>query len=204
MTEKNSAEAAKTEKGAEAAVGSEPPKKPLIKPKKIFKPKKVTFKSDTSQQYRTRHIRLSSLESATLIQQTLLDFQKELAERPMDDPDKEFIDQEKLEKFFARLAKKYSTCPTRALGGDLQWIHKKMEDIDTTIMTSELIDVVINGERFKIPPPVKTPLGYHIVLICESKALPKKKMKKVERTIVDDIHGNASEEKAKVWKDAPN
>lgn len=204
MTEKDVANTAKAEKNSEGSAGEKPPQKPVIKPKKVFVPKKVAFKSDKPQQYRTRHIRMSSLESATLIQQTLVDFQKELAAQPMEDLDKEFIDQGKLEKFFARLAKKYSTCPTRALGGDLQWIHKDMEDIDTAIITRELVEAVCKTERFKIQPPVKTPLGYHILLICESKALPKKKKKQVEHTVVDDIHGNAPQEKPKVWKDAPN
>jgi len=52
-----------------------------------------------------------------MIRQTLLEFQKELEDKPADDPDKEFHDREKMEKFFARLAKKYSSCMTKRLGG---------------------------------------------------------------------------------------
>ena len=100
--------------------------KPKPKPRKAFIPKKLVKKTDKPQEYRVRQIRVSTLESANLFRQTLIDFQKELASEPIEDPDKPLHDQEKIENYFIRIAKKYSTCPTRALGGDLDWIYKGM------------------------------------------------------------------------------
>lgn len=154
----------------------EPPR-PAIKPRKVFVPKKVTPKTDKPQEYRTRHIRVTSLESANVFRQTLLDFQKELADQPSDDPDREFEDRKKMEAFFARIAKKYSVCPTRIIGGDLEWVYKGMSFNDE-ILTEELINAITQTEKFVIPEPVKTKLGYHIVLVCETQILRKKEEKK--------------------------
>ena len=124
-------------------------------------------------EYKVRHIRLSAPDAAQLIRQTLLDFQKELAEKPVDDPDKEYHDREKVEKFFATLAKKYSNCSTKGLGGDLGWIYKGIK-ITGTLLTEDLVDTILKTESYTIPEPVKTELGVHIILVCESQVyIPK-------------------------------
>ncbi len=143
-------------------------KKPKIKPRKIFKPKKAKIKTDKPLEHRVRHIRLSSIEPAKLIRQTIVDYQKELAAEPSNDPDKEFIDYEKIEKFFGRLAKKYSTCPSRMVGGDLDWIHAKTPEKDD-LLTEDLRDEIMKGQKFVVSEPVKTTLGIHLVLICETR-----------------------------------
>lgn len=178
--------------------------KPVIKPRKIFVPQKLVHKSDKPMEYRTRHIRLSSLGAAQLIRQTILDFQKEMAEQPKEDLDKDFIDQQKVESFLGKFSKKYSTCPTRALGGDLDWISKDMEIMDKNILTPALVETIMNTEKHNIPDPVKTELGYHIILVCETRILIKKQARKEERTIVDEIHKNAPVGEQKTWGDAPN
>jgi parvulin-like peptidyl-prolyl isomerase len=143
------------------------PVRPKIKPKKAFVAKKAVLKTDKPMEYRVRHIRLSALDAAQLIRQTLLDFQKELAEMPVDDPDKEYHDREKIEKFFSTLAKKYSNCSTKGLGGDLGWIYKGIK-ITGTLLTEDLVDTILKTESYAIPEPIKTELGVHIILICES------------------------------------
>ena len=110
----------------DAEAETKPRPKPKPKPRKAFVPKKLVKKSDKLQEYRVRHIRVSSLEAANLFRQALIDFQKELNAELLEDPDKPFHDQEKVEKYFIRIAKKYSICSTRALGGDLGWIYKGM------------------------------------------------------------------------------
>jgi len=183
------------------------PAMPVIKPRKKFVPKKAAFKPGQALERRVRHIRLTSQEAAQLVRQTILDFQRELAEKPMDDPDKEFLDQKKLENFFDRLARKYSACPTRALGGDLAWVYKGMEITDKTVLNDTLIDAIGKIEKHKIPEPVQSPLGHHIFLVCETRPIKKKAAKKTERTIVDDIHKDAVRgEHPKAWKSdvAPN
>jgi len=144
-----------------------PPTKPKIKPKKVFVPKKQVLKTDKPMEHRVRHIRLSSMDAAQLIRQTLLDFQKELADQPTDNPDKEFHDREKLEKFFAKLAKKYSNCTSKGLGGELGWIYKGIKTADN-ILTQDLVDTILQIEKYTVSEPVKTKLGIHLLLICES------------------------------------
>lgn len=147
---------------------SETKPKPKPKPRKAFIPKKLVKKTDKPQEYRVRQIRVSTLESANLFRQTLIDFQKELASEPIEDLDKPLHDQEKIENYFIRIAKKYSTCPTRALGGDLDWIYKGMV-VQEEIVTLELINTITQSEKYVIPEPVKTKLGYHIILLCENR-----------------------------------
>jgi peptidyl-prolyl cis-trans isomerase C len=151
---------------------AEKPKRPVIKPRKVFKPKKVKIQTKKPLEHRVRHILVSSLEAAQIIRQTVLDFQKELADEPSDDPDKVYQDYEKIEKFFARLAKKYSVCPSKAVGGDLEWIYPKMPVIEG-ILTEDLRDEILKCEKFVIPEPIKSRFGLHIVLICETQICKK-------------------------------
>jgi parvulin-like peptidyl-prolyl isomerase len=145
----------------------EAPKRPVIKPRKVFKAKKVKIQTKKPLEHRVRHILMSSDEAANLIRQTVIDFQNELAAEPTDDPDKEYQDYEKIEKFFARLARKYSVCSTKAVGGDLEWIYPKMPEIEG-ILTADLRDTILKCEKFVIHEPIKSKYGYHVVLACET------------------------------------
>ena len=118
-------------------------------------------------EHRVRNIRMTSLESAKMIWETLIDYQNDLAQQEMDDPDKPFHDWEKIEKFFIRLAKKYSACISKNLGGSLGWVYQGMEITPQTI-NQELINSVFQSEKFKIQEPIKTNLGFHIIIVCES------------------------------------
>ncbi|SVE35157.1 uncharacterized protein METZ01_LOCUS488011, partial [marine metagenome] len=82
--------------------------------------------------------------------------------------------------YFIRIAKKYSTCSTKVLGGDLDWVYKSMnikteskfgalEMNNEEKITSELIDAITQSEKYSIPEPIKTKLGYHIILSCENR-----------------------------------
>jgi len=157
----------------------EKPKRPPIKPRKVFKAKKVKIQTKKPLEHRVRHIRVSSEEAANLIRQTILDFQQELADEPTDDPDKVYQDYEKIEKFFSRLAKKYSVCSTKMLGGDLEWVYPKMPEMEG-ILTNDLRDAILKCEKFVVPDPVKTQLGYDIVLVCETQ-ICKKLMEEQEK-----------------------
>ena len=170
----------KSAKEPVVGLDSQPKPKPKPKLRKAFVPKKLIKKSDKPQEYRARHIRVSTLESAIIFRQALIDFQKELASEPIDDPDKPFHDQSKIENYFIRIAKKYSTCPTKFLGGDLDWVYKGMNiQLAVTFgalemkqeekVTLELIDAIIQSEKYVIPEPIKTKLGYHIILSCENR-----------------------------------
>ena len=151
------------------------PVKPKPKIKKVFVPKKTTFTTDKPMEHRVRNIRLTSKESAKMIWEILIDFQNDLAKAEMDDPDKPFHDWEKVEKFFIRLAKKYSICQSKKIGGDLGWVHRDME-LSEQIITSELVDKIMKLEKFIIPDPIKSNLGFHILMVCESQIhTPKEK-----------------------------
>ena len=155
------------------------PIKPKPKIKKAFVPKKKTFTTDKPMEHRVRNIRMTSLESAKMIWDTLIDYQNELAQLEVEDPDKPYHDWEKMEKFFTRLAKKYSICTSKALGGSVGWVYKGM---DITTMDQELIDTLIATEKFKIPEPIKSKLGFHIIMVCESQIhTPKEKPKEEEK-----------------------
>ena len=143
------------------------PIKPKPKIKKAFVPTKKAFTTDKPMEHRVRNIRMTSLESAKMIWETLIDYQIDLAQQEMDDPDKPFHDWEKIEKFFIRLAKKYSACISKNLGGSLGWVYQGME-ITPQTMNQELINSVFQSEKFKIQEPIKTNLGFHIIIVCES------------------------------------
>ena len=154
---------------------SKQPVKPKPKIKKVFVPKKTTFTTDKPMEHRVRNIRLTSKESAKMIWEILIDYQNDLAKTEMDDPDKSFHDWEKVEKFFIRLAKKYSICQSKKLGGDLGWVYSDMT-LPEQIITSELVDKIMKLEKFIIPDPIKSNLGFHILMICESQVhTPKEK-----------------------------
>ena len=158
----------KTAQEPKVSVDTETKPKPKPKLRKAFVPKKLVKITDKPQEYRARQIRVSTLESANIFRQALIDFQKELASEPINDPDKVFHDQEKLENYFIRIAKKYSTCQTRALGGDLGWICKGM-NAQEEMITLELIDAITQSEKHIIPVPIKTKLGCHVILLCETR-----------------------------------
>ena len=143
------------------------PAKPKPKIKKVFVPKKTTFTTDKPMEHRVRNIRLTSKESAKMIWDILIDFQNDLAKEEMDDPDKPFNDWGKVEKFFTRLSKKYSICQSKKLGGDLGWVYRGM-DLPENIITTELVEEIMKLEKFILPEPIQSKLGFHLLMICES------------------------------------
>ena len=157
------------------------PIKPKPQIKKAFVPTKKTFTTDKPMEHRVKNIRMTSMESAKMIWETLIEYQNELTQQEMDDPDKAYHDWEKMEKFFTRLAKKYSACMSKTLGGSLGWVYKEMEIAPQT-MNQELIDNIMKAEKFKIPEPIKTKLGFHIIMICESQVhTPREKFVEEEK-----------------------
>ncbi|MBM14944.1 MAG: hypothetical protein CMH75_02460 [Nitrospina sp.] len=143
------------------------PAKPKPKIKKVFVPKKTTFTTDKPMEHRVRNIRLTSKESAKMIWDILIDFQNDLAKEEMDDPDKPFNDWGKVEKFFTRLSKKYSICQSKKLGGDLGWVYRGM-GLPENIITTELVEEIMKLEKFILPEPIQSKLGFHLLMICES------------------------------------
>ena len=143
------------------------PAKPKPKVKKVFVAKTTIFTTDKPMEHRVRNIRLTSMESAKMIWEILVDFQTDLTKQEIDDPDKSFHDWQKIEKFFSRLAKKYSICQSKRLGGNLDWVYQAMP-VPEQVLTPELLNEIMKLEKFIIPEPIQSNLGYHIIMICES------------------------------------
>ncbi|QPJ66575.1 MAG: hypothetical protein G3M78_14660 [Candidatus Nitrohelix vancouverensis] len=143
------------------------PVKPKPKPRKVFVAKKV--KLDKPMERRVRHILISTKEAAAMFRDTLLEFQKELAEKPSEEAEKEYEDWKKLENLFSRLAKKYSCCTTKTIGGSLDWIYKDMPISEhMNVLNPELVEAIMEADTSTIPEPVKSPSGYHLIMICET------------------------------------
>ncbi|MFQ5482468.1 MAG: peptidylprolyl isomerase [Nitrospinaceae bacterium] len=161
-----------------APEGGKPPVKPKVKPRKVFVPKKVKAKTEKPMEHLTRHIVVSSLEAAEMIRKIVVDYQEELAAEAADNPDKVYQDYDKTEKFFKRLAKKFSTCPSRQVGGDLDWIYTGMPTPET--LTPDVIDAILKTEKMSLPEPVKSKLGHHVILVCDTKISKRKAESKPE------------------------
>jgi len=63
---------------------------------------------------------------------------------------------------FAALAKEFSTCPSKARGGDLGFFTRDR-------MVKEFSDVAFSLKPKEISPVVKTQFGYHIIVVDEVK-----------------------------------
>ena len=57
---------------------------------------------------------------------------------------------------FSSLAKEYSSCPSKAKGGDLGWFGPGM-------MVKEFEDAVTKGSGGGVKGPVKTQFGFHVI-----------------------------------------
>jgi len=123
------------------------PAKPKPKVKKVFVAKTTIFTTDKPMEHRVRNIRLTSMESAKMIWEILVDFQTDLTKQEIDDPDKSFHDWQKIEKFFSRLAKKYSICQSKRLGGNLDWVYQAMP-VPEQVLTPELLNEIMKLEKF--------------------------------------------------------
>lgn len=65
-------------------------------------------------------------------------------------------------KEFQVLAKKYSTCPSSANGGDLGYFGKGQ-------MVKEFENAAFSLKVGEISEPVKTQFGYHLILVTDKK-----------------------------------
>jgi peptidyl-prolyl cis-trans isomerase C len=63
---------------------------------------------------------------------------------------------------FAKVARRFSSCPSGKNGGDLGWFDKGM-------MVPEFEKVAFDEEVGKVVGPVKTQFGYHVIKVTGKK-----------------------------------
>ena len=63
---------------------------------------------------------------------------------------------------FAQLAKRFSKCPSKSKGGNLDWFSKGE-------MVPEFEKACFEGQKGQIVGPVKTEFGYHVIMINNQK-----------------------------------
>lgn len=63
---------------------------------------------------------------------------------------------------FAKVARRFSSCPSGKNGGDLGWFGKGM-------MVPEFEKIAFEEEAGKVVGPVKTQFGYHVIKVTGKK-----------------------------------
>lgn len=66
------------------------------------------------------------------------------------------------EEKFARLAKRFSQCPSGRDGGDLGFFKRGM-------MVPEFEEAAFGAAIGKVSKPVKTQFGYHLIVVTETR-----------------------------------
>jgi peptidyl-prolyl cis-trans isomerase C len=77
---------------------------------------------------------------------------------------------------FTELARKYSDCPSKEVGGDLSYIKKGQ-------MVKEFENAAFSQEKNAIGPVIKTEYGYHIVQVLDKKPAKKVALEEVKDKI---------------------
>ncbi|MPW26082.1 peptidylprolyl isomerase [Alkalibaculum sp. M08DMB] len=83
---------------------------------------------------------------------------------------------------FEKTAEKYSTCPSKAQGGDLGFFSRGQ-------MVPEFEEAAFSMELNKISEPIKTQFGYHIIKVTDSKEEGTKTLLEVKEQIKQQIIG---------------
>lgn len=82
-------------------------------------------------------------------------------------------------KDFGEVAKEYSDCPSKSVGGSLGWFTKGK-------MVKEFENAAFAQEKGTISSPVKTPFGYHIIRIDDKKTTVEELREDIIKAIKSD------------------
>lgn len=89
---------------------------------------------------------------------------------------------------FEDAAKKYSTCPSNAEGGNLGTFKRGM-------MVPEFEDAAFNAEINQVTDPVKTQFGFHLIKVEEKNESKEKSFEEVKETVKNELMQQASQKK---------
>jgi peptidyl-prolyl cis-trans isomerase C len=81
---------------------------------------------------------------------------------------------------FSDVASKVSTCPTKAVGGDLDWLPRGR-------LVKELEDVAFTMKNGQVTGPIKTRFGYHVVLLEDKRPARKSSFDEVKDYIIEQL-----------------
>jgi peptidyl-prolyl cis-trans isomerase D len=90
---------------------------------------------------------------------------------------------------FAKLAAAHSSCPSKSKGGDLGYFEKGQ-------MTPAFDEVAFNLKKGEISDLVRTPFGYHIILVEDIKEARTQSLEEVRADIVESLTMSAAAELA--------
>jgi peptidyl-prolyl cis-trans isomerase C len=158
--------------------------------KELFESKKYLFDGSM---VRARHILLSppandpkaAEQAVAQLQAVKQDITKQvtdgLAQLPAntDNLAREKKRQTLLEEAFAAQAKAKSACPSKEKGGDVEWFQA------IGFMVEPFSRAAFALKPFELSEPVKTPFGYHLILVTDRKAGREVKYEEVKEMVKD-------------------
>ncbi|HEY7314091.1 MAG TPA: peptidylprolyl isomerase [Gemmataceae bacterium] len=156
--------------------------------KELFEAKKYLFDGSM---VRARHILLTPAgndakageQAAAQLQAIKEQINKkvadELAQLPADTDNlaREKKRQTLLDETFAALAKEKSACPSKAQGGDVNWFQ------GIGFMVEPFSRAAFALKPFEMSEPVKTPFGYHLILVTDRKPGTEVQFEKVKEMV---------------------
>ena len=111
---------------------------------------------------------LSRVRASHVLISTDGDVTDEEAKKKIEEIEKELRGAEDLTTAFREAAGKYSDCPSKAKGGDLNFFTRGQ-------MVKPFSDAAFGMEVGQMSPPVKTKFGYHLILVTERQPVSQEK-----------------------------
>jgi parvulin-like peptidyl-prolyl isomerase len=119
---------------------------------------------------------LSAVRASHILISTTTGLKDEDAKKKIEEIEAELRKAPKLADAFAEAAGKYSDCPSKAQGGDLDFFPRQK-------MVKEFADAAFSLEVGQMSAPVKTKFGYHLILVTDRKPFPKDQFEKDKEKI---------------------
>jgi len=157
---------------------------------KMFKAEREMFDGTM---VRARHVLLSppanDPQAEEKAKADLLQYKKEIEEKvtkgleslqgQLDDLARENARRKLLDESFSDYARKYSACPSKELGGDVDWFPRGGHMVDTFSKAAFAL------KPFQMSEVIKSPFGLHLILSTDRKEGPETKFEDVKAEVKD-------------------